>query len=95
LFGQATKYVRKKRPQAMDNLNNFMDVSWDIIMSILMTFMKIMPLAVMSMLATAITTRPIGALQSIGLILAVGYIGIIMLGLMTLVLFVNKINIKA
>ncbi|WP_027062930.1 dicarboxylate/amino acid:cation symporter [Mesoplasma seiffertii] len=95
LFGQATKYVRKKHPESMDNLNNFMDRSWDIIMSILMTFLKIMPLAVMSMFATAITTRPIGALQSIGMILLVGYLGlIIMLGVMTFVLFVNKVNIK-
>ncbi|WP_027048582.1 dicarboxylate/amino acid:cation symporter [Mesoplasma syrphidae] len=95
LFGQATKYVRKKHPKSMDNLNNFMDRSWDIIMSVLMTFLKIMPLAVMSMFATAITTRPIGALQSIGMILLIGYLGLaIMLGIMTLVLFINKVNIK-
>ncbi|PPE06313.1 dicarboxylate/amino acid:cation symporter [Mesoplasma corruscae] len=96
LFGTATKFVRKKHPESMNNLMNFMNRAWDIIMSVLMIFMKIMPLAVMSMLATSITTRAIGALGSIGLILAVGYIGLfVMLGFMTLILFVSGINIKA
>lgn len=94
IFGTATKYVRKKQPKSMDNLLNFMDRAWDIIISVLMMFMKIMPIAVVSMLTTAITTRAIGALSSLGLILAIGYLGsFIMLGLMTLVLFIKKINI--
>ncbi|WP_106079001.1 dicarboxylate/amino acid:cation symporter [Mesoplasma coleopterae] len=96
LIGYATTFVRKKHPESMDNLMNFMDRAWDIVMSILMTFMKIMPLAVMAMLTTSITTRAIGALASIGLILAVGYLGlIIMLGFMTLILFLSGINVKA
>ncbi|AGY41765.1 proton glutamate symporter [Mesoplasma florum W37] len=96
LVGYATTFVRKKHPESMDNLMNFMDRAWDIVMSILMTFMKIMPLAVMAMLTTSITTRAIGALASIGLILGVGYLGlIIMLGAMTLILFLSGINVKA
>ncbi|AVN64708.1 MULTISPECIES: dicarboxylate/amino acid:cation symporter [Mesoplasma] len=96
LVGYATTFVRKKHPESMDNLMNFMDRAWDIVMSILMTFMKIMPLAVMAMLTTSITTRAIGALASIGLILGVGYLGlIIMLGVMTLILFLSGINVKA
>ncbi|ATZ21897.1 dicarboxylate/amino acid:cation symporter [Mesoplasma tabanidae] len=95
LVGYATTFVRKKHPESMDNLMNFMDRAWDIVMSILMTFMKIMPLAVMAMLTTSITTRAIGALASIGLILAIGYLGLfIMLGVMTLVLFLSGINVK-
>lgn len=90
LVGYATTFVRKKHPESMDNLMNVMDKAWDIVMSILMTFMKIMLLAVKAMLTTSITTRVIRALTSIGLILAVGYIGLfIMLGVMTLVLFLS------
>ncbi|ATZ18354.1 dicarboxylate/amino acid:cation symporter [Mesoplasma melaleucae] len=96
LIGYATTFVRKKHPESMDNLMNVIDRAWDIVMSILMTFMKIMPLAVMAMLTTAITTRAIGALASIGLILAIGYVGIfIMLGVMTLVLFLSGVNVAA
>ncbi|ASZ09420.1 dicarboxylate/amino acid:cation symporter [Mesoplasma chauliocola] len=96
LIGYATTFVRKKHPESMENLNRFMDRAWDIVMSILMTFMKIMPLAVMAMITTSITTRAIGALASIGMILAVGYIGLfVMLGVMTLILFVSGVNVKA
>lgn len=46
-------------------------------MSMLMTFMKIMPMAVMAMITTAVTSRPIGALASIGKVIGVGYLGIV------------------
>ncbi|WP_031542525.1 dicarboxylate/amino acid:cation symporter [Mesoplasma photuris] len=95
LFGHSVKMVSRKKPEAMLKLRTGMDHGWDIIMSMLMTFMKIMPFAVMSMITTSITSRPIGALASIGLTLGVGYLAlIIMLVIMTIQMLVTGINVK-
>ncbi|AHI53564.1 proton/glutamate symporter [Spiroplasma sabaudiense Ar-1343] len=85
LMGTSVKVLSKRQPEKMTNLRKAMDTGWDVIMSMLMTFMKIMPIAVISMILTSITTRPIGALKSIGLVLGIGYLSIlIMMVLMTL-----------
>ncbi|WP_051350835.1 dicarboxylate/amino acid:cation symporter [[Acholeplasma] multilocale] len=95
IFGISVKFVSKKQPEAMDKLRFGFDRAWDIFMSMLMTFMKIMPLAVLSMITTSIINRPIGALKSIGLVLGTGYVAIIiMIGLMTFAIFLTGIKTK-
>gem|GEM_PF-5818138 len=45
-------------------------------MSILMIFMKFMPLAVMSMISVALISRPIGELVHLGRVIGIGYLGL-------------------
>ncbi|AXK50857.1 dicarboxylate/amino acid:cation symporter [Spiroplasma alleghenense] len=94
LMGTSVKVLSKRQSEKMEKLRNSMDTGWDIIMSMLMTFMKIMPIAVISMILTSITTRPIGALQSIGLVLGIGYLSIIiMMILMTLSVWMAGVKV--
>ncbi|WP_338972642.1 cation:dicarboxylate symporter family transporter [Spiroplasma endosymbiont of Panorpa germanica] len=96
LMGSSVKLLSKRQPEKMEKLRNSMDTGWDIIMSMLMNFMKIMPIAVISMILTSITTRPIGALQSIGLVLGIGYLSIlIMMVLMTLSVWLSGVKVGA
>lgn len=94
LFGKSVKILSKRKPQQMENVRKAMDTGWDIIISVLMTFMKIMPLAVMSMIASSLVDKPIGALASIGKVLGVGYLGLIIaIGWLTLIVFLSGIKI--
>jgi L-cystine uptake protein TcyP (sodium:dicarboxylate symporter family) len=76
IIGRSVQFVQRKHPDQMNKMRVGVDRAWDIMMSMLMTFMKIMPMAVMSMITTAVTSRPIGALASIGKVIGVGYLGI-------------------
>ncbi|QIN44763.1 dicarboxylate/amino acid:cation symporter [Mycoplasma capricolum subsp. capripneumoniae] len=96
LIGNSVKILSKKKPVEMDAIRKGMDVAWNIVISVLMTFMKIMPLAVMSMIASSVISKPIGALATIGKVLGLGYLGLtISLIFLTLLLFINKINVIA
>ncbi|WP_339034658.1 dicarboxylate/amino acid:cation symporter [Spiroplasma endosymbiont of Cantharis rufa] len=96
LAGGSVKILSKRKHVEMEAIRKAMDTGWDVMMSILMTFMKIMPLAVMSMITVSITSRPIGALVSIGKIIGVGYLGVaIALGLLTLEIFLSGIKVGA
>ncbi|AHI52686.1 dicarboxylate/amino acid:cation symporter [Spiroplasma culicicola] len=95
LAGISVRILSKRKTVEMEAIRKSMDTGWDIIMSMLMTFMKIMPLAVMSMLATAIFTRPIGSLATIGKVIGIGYLGIAFsIGYLTLLVFVFGLNVK-
>ncbi|ARU91982.1 proton/glutamate symporter [Spiroplasma clarkii] len=76
LAGSSVKILSKRKAVQMQAIRNAMDTGWDVSMSILMTFMKFMPLAVMSMITVSITSRPIGALATLGKIIGIGYLGI-------------------
>ncbi|ATZ16078.1 hypothetical protein JN01_0521 [Entomoplasma freundtii] len=85
LFGSSVKILSKRNAKDMDHIRHGADVAWKVIISMLMTFMKIMPLAVMSMIGSSIVAKPIGALGSIGKVLGVGYLALILcVGVITL-----------
>lgn len=94
LVGSSVKLLSKRKPQQMQAVRNAMDTGWDISMSILMTFMKFMPLAVMSMITVSVTSRPIGALASLGKVIGIGYLGIaISIGWLTLIVFLSGLKV--
>ncbi|UWD34657.1 dicarboxylate/amino acid:cation symporter [Mycoplasma cottewii] len=94
LFGSSVKILSKKMPEEMEKIRKGADVAWKLVISVLMTFMKIMPLAVFSMITSSIISKPIGALGSIGKAIGVGYIGLtISLVWITLMLLAFKINV--
>jgi L-cystine uptake protein TcyP (sodium:dicarboxylate symporter family) len=96
IIGRSVQFINRKHPDAMNKLRFGLDRTWDILMSMLMTFMKIMPMAVMAMITTAVTSRPIGALATIGKVIGVGYIGIaVALVYMTIVLVLSGIRTGA
>ncbi|AUM62512.1 dicarboxylate/amino acid:cation symporter [Spiroplasma monobiae] len=96
LAGGSVKILSKKKQVEMEAIRKAMNTGWDIMMSILMTFMKIMPLAVMSMITVSITSRPIGALATIGKVIGVGYLGVIIaLGILTLEIFLSGVKVGA
>jgi L-cystine uptake protein TcyP (sodium:dicarboxylate symporter family) len=96
IIGCSVQFINRKHPDAMNKLRFGLDRTWDILMSMLMTFMKIMPMAVMAMITTAVTSRPIGALATIGKVIGVGYIGIaVALVYMTIVLVISGIKTGA
>ncbi|AGR41975.1 dicarboxylate/amino acid:cation symporter [Spiroplasma diminutum] len=93
LAGGSVKILSKRKHVEMEAIRKAMNTGWDVIMSILMTFMKIMPLAVMSMITVSITSRPIGSLVSIGKVIGVGYLGVVIaLGLLTFEIFLSGIR---
>lgn len=96
LFGSSVKILSKRNPRDMEQIRHWADVAWKIVISMLMTFMKIMPLAVMSMIASSIVAKPIGALGSIGKVLGVGYLSLaICIGIITLQVFLAGIRVGA
>lgn len=95
VFGMSCKILNKRKPESMAAIRKAMDTGWDILISVLMTFMKIMPLAVMSMIASSLVSKPIGALESIGKVLGIGYVGILIgLGYTTLLVFLGGVKLK-
>ncbi|AUB31396.1 dicarboxylate/amino acid:cation symporter [Spiroplasma floricola] len=96
LAGGSVKILSKRKQVEMEAIRKAMNTGWDVMMSILMTFMKIMPLAVMSMITVSITSRPIGSLVTIGKVIGVGYLGVVIaLGLLTLEVFLSGVKIGA
>ncbi|WP_338985457.1 dicarboxylate/amino acid:cation symporter [Spiroplasma endosymbiont of Diplazon laetatorius] len=96
LAGGSVKILSKRKHVEMEAIRKAMNTGWDVMMSILMTFMKIMPLAVMSMITVSITSRPIGALVILGKVIGVGYLGVfIALGLLTLEIFLSGVKVGA
>ncbi|QHX36512.1 dicarboxylate/amino acid:cation symporter [Spiroplasma sp. BIUS-1] len=96
LAGGSVKILSKRKSVEMEAIRKSMNTGWDIIMSMLMTFMKIMPLAVMSMITVSITSRPIGALVVVGKVIGVGYLGVALaLGLLSLEVFLSGVRIGA
>lgn len=77
LVGQAIKKMSKRYSEQMDGARKFIDTCWNITISILMFFVKLMPFAVMAMLSTAIIDRPIGNLSKIGIVIGVAYLALI------------------
>ncbi|AOG60238.1 proton/glutamate symporter [Spiroplasma helicoides] len=93
LAGGSVRILSKRKSVEMDAIRKSMTTGWDITMSILMTFMKLMPLAVMSMITYSIITRPIGQLAIIGKVIGVGYLGIfIAIAWVTLLIFLSGIK---
>ncbi|WP_338970761.1 dicarboxylate/amino acid:cation symporter [Spiroplasma endosymbiont of Labia minor] len=87
--------LKKRHEEAYQKTIAGLDRAWDVVLSILMVFTRIMPLAIMSMITVAITTRPIGALSSIGIILGIGYLCIlIMFVILTVILIIYGVNPK-
>lgn len=95
LAGLSVKILSKRKSVEMEAVRKAMDTGWDIIISILMTFMKFMPLAVMSMITVSIVTRPIGMLAVIGKVIGVGYLGILIsIGWLTLLIFLSGMKVS-
>ncbi|QEH61650.1 proton/glutamate symporter [Spiroplasma chinense] len=95
LAGGSVKLLSRRKAVEMEAIRKAMDTGWDIIMSMLMTFMKIMPLAVMSMITVSITSRPIGMLAVIGKVIGIGYVGIaISIGWLTLLIFLSGMKVS-
>ncbi|AGR40974.1 dicarboxylate/amino acid:cation symporter [Spiroplasma taiwanense] len=94
LTGGSVKILSKKKQVEMEAVRKAMNTGWDIMMSVLMTFMKIMPLAVMSMMTVSLTSREIGALITIGKIIGLGYLGVfIAIGWLTLLIFLSGVKV--
>ncbi|AGM25114.1 dicarboxylate/amino acid:cation symporter [Spiroplasma chrysopicola] len=95
ITGHSVKMLNKRKPEQMARIRNAMDTGWDLVISMLMTFMKIMPIAVISMITTAITSRPIGALATIGKVIGLGYLSLLIsVAFLTLMLFLFGFRLK-
>ncbi|WP_339021490.1 dicarboxylate/amino acid:cation symporter [Spiroplasma endosymbiont of Atherix ibis] len=94
LAGGSVKILSKRKQVEMEAIRKAINTGWDVMMSVLMTFMKIMPLAVMSMISVSITSRPIGSLVTIGKVIGVGYLGVVIaLGLLSLEVFLSGVKL--
>lgn len=76
LMGTSIKILSKRNGPQMDKFRAGTEVAWKISTSMMMSFMKILPIAVMAMIATSIVGKPIGALASIGKVIGVGYLAL-------------------
>lgn len=77
LIGYAIKRQTKRYPEAMNQSRDTLERFWKIIISILITFIKMMPYAVMSMVTIAIIGSPIAVLIDIGKVMGAAYIGLV------------------
>ncbi|QHX35676.1 proton/glutamate symporter [Spiroplasma sp. TIUS-1] len=95
LMGMSIRILSKRNGPQMDKLRAGTEVAWKISTSMMMNFMKILPIAVMAMLATAIVGKPIGALASIGKVIGIGYLALaICVLILTLQIAASGINVK-
>lgn len=74
LIGYGVKRSSKRHPEEMEMIRASAERWWTLIMSCLMTVIKIMPYAVMCMILNAIIKNPIGNLANIGIIIGVAYL---------------------
>nr|WP_245594782.1 cation:dicarboxylase symporter family transporter [Mesoplasma photuris] len=94
LFGSSVKLLSKRKPDQMKAIRNAMDTGYSVVTSVMMTFMKIMPLAVASMMLNTLISKPIGSIATMGKALGVGYLGLLIsLGFLTLLLFVSRVKV--
>jgi len=95
LAGTAVKILSKKKSVEMQAVRKVMETGWDIVMSILMIFMKFMPLAVMSMISVALISRPIGELVHLGRVIGIGYLGLfIAVCWLSLIVFLSGLKLS-
>lgn len=77
LIGYGIKRSSKRHPEQMEIIRASAERWWTVIMSCLMTIVKIMPYAVMCMILNAIIKNPIGNLANIGIIIGTAYLCLI------------------
>lgn len=95
LMGLSVKILSKRNGPQMEKFRSGTEVAWKISTSMMMNFMKILPIAIMAMLSTALIGKPIGALSSIGKVIGVGYLSLaICVGILTLQIMASGINVK-
>ncbi|WP_338983716.1 cation:dicarboxylate symporter family transporter [Spiroplasma endosymbiont of Othius punctulatus] len=95
LMGASIRILSKRNNDQMTKFRAGTEVAWKISSSMMMNFMKILPIAVMAMLTTSIIGKPIGALASIGKVIGIGYLALaICVGILTLQILLSGINVK-
>ncbi|QBQ08068.1 proton/glutamate symporter [Spiroplasma gladiatoris] len=76
IVGLSVKAISKKDERKVEAFAKLMDASWEIVLKIVNSFIKIIPLAIMSIVTNLMITQSLSALSSVGKVLGAAYISL-------------------
>ncbi|AKU79769.1 dicarboxylate/amino acid:cation symporter [Spiroplasma turonicum] len=93
IVGLAVKAISIKNEKKVESFVKLMDASWEIVLKIVNSFIKIIPLAIMSIVTNLMITQSLTALTAVGKVLGAGYLSLFICVIyLTCILAIVKIN---
>ncbi|QGS52303.1 dicarboxylate/amino acid:cation symporter [Spiroplasma tabanidicola] len=76
VVGLSVKAISLKNPKKVEAFVKLMDASWDIVLKIVNSFIKIIPLAIMSIVTNLMITQSLTALTAVAKVLGAAYVSL-------------------
>ncbi len=92
-IGVATKRMGSRKPEQIAPVKDFVEASYQILMSVAMSIIKLMPYGIVALLASTIAGRGLSAILSVGMVVVVIYLALfIQFGIHLLILTGHGLN---